>query len=112
MKKVLFGFIILALAGCISAKLLTPTQRDVDRVQAKFPNYTLSELNQGKHLFEQNCKTCHGLKNPTSRSEEKWREIVPVMVKKVNRKETVLSAHDEELILRFLITMSGASKSK
>lgn len=111
MKKVLYSIILLALTSCFSAKLLTPSQNDVDRVQQKFPNYTLSELNQGKTLFERNCKSCHGLKNPTSRSEEKWRKVVPVMVKRVNRKQTVLSPQDEELILKFVITMSGSPKA-
>lgn len=112
MKKLVYPVIILILTGCFSAKLLVPTQNDVDRVQSKFPNYTLTDLNHGKSLFEQNCAKCHGLKNPSSRSEEKWREIVPVMVKRANKKQTVISPEDQEQILKYLITMSGAPKTK
>ena len=110
-KNTLLLFTIL-LTGCFSAKLITPSQNDVERVQVKFPNYTLSDLNHGKALFEQNCGKCHGLKNPASRSEEQWKQIVPRMSKKVNRKTEILDAKAQEDILRYLITMSTATKVK
>jgi hypothetical protein len=112
-KAVVFFFMSIVLAGCFSAKLLTPTQNDVDRVQQKFPNYTLEQLNQGKMLYEQHCNKCHGLKNPSSRSEEKWKSIVPDMSKKVNKKNSnALNPDAQEKILKYLITMSTAPKVK
>lgn len=111
MKKVVYIFMAAFLAAC-SANLVAPSQTDVDRVQTKYPNYTLAELNEGKSLYEQNCGNCHGLRKPTSHSEAQWQKIVPSMAKKVNRKSTVLSASDQDKILKYVITMSTAPKSK
>lgn len=89
-----------------------PTQGDVDRVQSKFPGYTLDELYQGKQLFEANCNLCHKLKKPASEPESEWREIVPRMVKKVNNKEGHhIDEAGQEKILRYVITMGSVEKS-
>ncbi len=88
-----------------------PSQADVERVKDKFPGYTLTDLNDGKKLFEANCALCHGLKKPASRTEEEWKTIVPRMVKKVNAKNgNTLDASGEEKILRYVITMGSAPK--
>ena len=100
--------LIVFLSACLPVKLIPPTQFDADRMQEKFPGYTLSELNRGKGLFEQNCTKCHGLKNPASKSEEQWNKIVPKMVNRLNKKEKMLLPSDQqEAILRFLITMGS-----
>lgn len=89
-----------------------PTQGDVDRVQSKFPGYTLDELYQGKQLFEANCNLCHKLKKPASEPESEWKEIVPRMVKKVNSKEGHhIDEAGQEKILRYVITMGSVEKS-
>lgn len=83
-----------------------PDQSDVDRMQGKFPGYTLDDLNKGKSLYEGYCAICHELKKPTSESEEEWRRIVPPMVKKANNKtNNAIDAKGEEQILRYVITM-------
>jgi len=114
MKKLMVMTAALALAACGSTKLLTPTQSDADRGAQMFPNYTLAELNEGKTLFENNCGQCHGLKNPASRNEEKWRKVVPRMVGKVNKKagHTVLDAKAQETLLRYVLTMRHAQAPK
>lgn len=121
MKKnsllVVVGVAILVACGTAknsdSAKVeVLPTQGDVDRVQAKFPGYTLDELYQGKQLFEANCNLCHKLKKPASEPESEWREIVPRMVKKVNNKEGHhIDEAGQEKILRYVITMGSVEKS-
>jgi hypothetical protein len=98
----------LIIAGCATATLLTPSQSDVNRVQEKFPGYTLDDLHRGKALFENNCQSCHALKNPASKTEAAWNRIVPVMVAKVNRDATVLDKGAEEDIRRYVITMGSA----
>lgn len=118
-KSLLAAVGIAILVACGTAKNsgnakveVLPTQGDVDRVQAKFPGYTLDELHEGKKLFETNCNLCHGLKRPASRTEDEWRKIVPRMVKKVNSKEGhSVSADGEEKILRYVITMGSVEKS-
>lgn len=114
MKKSVFiaAFIFV---GCVTTKAVVtpnPSQGDVDRVQSKFPGYTLAELNEGKTLFEKHCDICHALQPPASQTEEKWRKIVPDMSDKVNRKEgNVLDEKAEDLILKYLITMSDAPRN-
>ena len=112
MKKVIFTtFIIVVLAACKAVILAAPAQSDVDRVKDKYPNYTLAELQKGKKLYELKCQACHGLKNPRKESEEEWREIVPEMVQKAKKKKGIIvSAEEEEAILKYVITMSSAPK--
>lgn len=84
----------------------SPSQADVDRVKDKFPGYTLSQLNEGKVLYENNCALCHDLVEPIHESEEGWRRIVPEMVVKANKKNgNTLDPSGEEKILRYVITM-------
>ena len=64
MKKYYFIVLTALLTAC-SAKLIAPTQTDVDRVATTYPGYSLADLNQGKMLFGQTCSRCHPLKSPT-----------------------------------------------
>lgn len=109
MNKLILSLCVFVLFSC-SAKLLAPTQADAERGMTKYEGLTLASLNEGKALFEQNCSKCHGLKSPTSRNEEKWNKIVPIMVKKVNKKagKEEIDAAEEQLILKYLVTMSTA----
>lgn len=102
---------MLWLTAC-TVKLMVPAQPDVDRVSAKYPGYSLADLNSGKALFETTCSRCHRLKNPTSRNEEKWDKIVPKMIAKLNKKagKEVIDAGQQESILKYLVTMSTAPK--
>ena len=109
-RKSLVLILFISITAC-SIKLAAPEQSDVDRVIAKYPGYNLAQLNEGKALFQETCNRCHPLKNPKSRDETKWNNIVPVMVKKLNTKEgkEVIDSDQQEKILRYLVTMSSAS---
>ncbi len=108
MKTAILLYALLFLVSCASTKMvITPTNADVDRIAAKYPGYTLQQLDQGKTLFTTHCGNCHGLKNPASKSEEQWQKIVPRMAAKVNKKGEVLNADGQELILRYLVTMGS-----
>ena len=111
MKKAIVIFFATVFSAC-SVKLLVPSQTDVDRVSRKYSGYSLTELNEGKTLYQQQCGNCHGLKKPSSRTEAQWNEIVPKMTKKANKNAEVISAKTQELILKYLITMSTAPKTK
>ena len=100
----------LILIGCKATLLLVPTESDVERGKSKYPDYTLTQLSQGKLLYEQNCQSCHNLKKPTSRTEEEWKAIVPNMSKQVNKTSMVLKNTEQELILRYLVTMGLTKK--
>ncbi len=103
-KKYVIGSIVFLAACGTAVKTGVPAQSDADRATAKFPGTTLAELNKGKIAYEANCGNCHGLKNPLKYSEEEWRKEVPPMAKKAK-----VDAATEELILKYVVTMSGAS---
>jgi mono/diheme cytochrome c family protein len=98
--------------GSCSVKLISPTQSDVDRVSAKYNGYTLKDLNGGKALYEQKCSQCHGLKDPTAKTEDDWEKIVPEMAHKAENKPDVskINSNEQDLILKYLVTMSTAPK--
>lgn len=111
-NRLIIPIVILILAGCASSKKTTnlaPSQTDVDKVASKYPGYTLANLIEGKKLYEDNCASCHGLKKPSSRNEEQWKNIVPIMIKKVNKKAggDVLDESKQQLILKYLVTMGS-----
>lgn len=100
MNKLFITFALLGVIACSHKIMLS--QSDADRAAAKFPGTTLADLQQGKTLYESTCNKCHGLKNPRSRDEAGWRQIVPVMAQKAK-----VDAHTEDLILRYLVTASA-----
>lgn len=100
--------LVLFLTSCLPTRLLVPVQSDVDRIQDTYPGFTLAELEIGKSLYEYNCGMCHRLKKPESQTREAWARIVPGMSKKANKKKPgSIDAEKQELILKYLITMSG-----
>lgn len=114
MKTSAVIFVIGALlVACSGSKVLIPVQADADRAAKTNSTITLEALNQGKTIFEQNCNRCHGYKNPTSRSAEKWQKIIPRMVAKVNKKmkKEQIDAKGQELILNYVVTMSEVKAS-
>ena len=100
---------IFCLTSC-GATLTAPTQADADRGAKKFPGLTMTELAEGQNLFKAKCSQCHGLKNPTSRTEEQWRKVVPKMAGKAERKanKEKIDAAAQEKILKYLITTTLA----
>lgn len=107
MKNYIAVAALLFLFSCASYKAVTPTQADVARMSATYPNLTVTELNEGKMLFEKNCGNCHGLKSPASKDAEGWNKTVPRMAAKINKKGEVLTTKDQELIIHFLVTMGS-----
>ncbi|MFM7023088.1 MAG: hypothetical protein ACKOXB_08925 [Flavobacteriales bacterium] len=107
MKKIIVLLSVVVLAACGASKVVVsaPAQSDVDRGAKIFTGLTLNELNQGKTAYEANCGKCHGLKNPVKFTEAQWRKEVPPMAKKAK-----VDAKTEELILKYVVTMSGATQ--
>jgi cytochrome c5 len=119
MKKILFVAIVSVIVACGVSKVSKvdgPVQADVDRVTSYFPGYSLANLKDGKVLYEKNCSTCHELKKPNSESDKGWKHHVPEMVEKANHEGQKISAEQEQLILKYLLTMgpyqSGGKKTR
>jgi cytochrome c5 len=94
------------LSACGAVKLITPSQMDADRGAQKFQGYTLSDLNQGKSIYEAHCNKCHRYKVPESRNETKWDKVIPKMAKKAK-----LDSVQQSLVLKYVVTMSTAKPS-
>lgn len=108
MKKTIFASFVIFLTACSATKLITPSQEDADRGSQKFQGYTMSDLEQGKAIYESHCNKCHKYKVPESRDEAKWDHIIPEMAKKAK-----LDSTQESLVLKYVVTMSThPAKSK
>ncbi|MES1225016.1 MAG: hypothetical protein ABUT20_56540 [Bacteroidota bacterium] len=105
-KSVIFLLLAACISACATIKLTEPTQVDAERGSQKFPGYSMNDLAEGKKIYEANCNKCHRYKVPESRDEAKWDDIIPKMAKKAK-----LSSDQQELVLKYVVTMSTA-KSK
>jgi uncharacterized membrane protein len=110
MKKGIIIFSVLFLTSC--AKVFVPTQSDADKGAAKFSGLTLAQLNEGRTMFKQKCTECHLAKKATSKDEEQWRKIVPMMAQKsMKKKESKqITGPEQDMILKYLVTMSITHK--
>jgi cytochrome c5 len=111
-KSLLFLSIITFVVACNSAKKATTTETtavptDIERGQKLYPGYTLAELNEGKSLYDAKCSTCHDLVKPSHESPEAWKKIVPKMSEISNKDGKTISSKEENLILKYLVTMSS-----
>ena len=102
MKKSIVIVSLFLLTAC-SAKLVTPTQTDADRVAQRMPGTTLADLQEGKTLFEAKCTQCHGIKKPASKTESEWQHIVPIMAKRAEKaNKDLIDGHAQEQIMKYL----------
>lgn len=111
MRKYFFLSSLVFIVACSGTKMLAPTDADVQRGVDNFPGLTLEDLNQGQQVFQANCNKCHPYKKPGGHSAAEWKEIVPRMVQKANRKtpDSVTPAMEASL-LRYVAVMSTAKK--
>ncbi|MGB0807096.1 MAG: c-type cytochrome [Salibacteraceae bacterium] len=100
------GLIIVA---CNATKLAAPSQVDLDRISTTYPDYTLADMTAGKTLYENHCGSCHKLIQPTDKTAEEWKNIVPPMVEKVNKNGKVLDAEKHDLIVKYVTGMCSAN---
>lgn len=102
-KTLLLSTTILFLAACASKKVtVSLSEADGARAAAKYPGASLASLQKGKTMYEENCSKCHGLKSPTAYNEEQWGKHVKRMAPKAR-----IDKPTEDLILQYLVTMSG-----
>ncbi len=78
MKWIILTFSLGLLGSCkksdiTSSNLYVPTSSDVTT------NATLSELQQGRTLYINNCGVCHGLYSPDDYSASGWKRVMAGM---------------------------------
>lgn len=105
MKKLIAVLIVIGITACASYKPLPPTQSDADRASQKYPGITLTDLNEGKSIFEHSCHKCHSLKKPFKKSEADIEHILPSMAKKAK-----LDSKQQDLVLKYLVAMNSTKK--
>jgi len=112
MKKTILSISILILVAC-SAKMMTFSHSDIARGSKLFPGLNAAELAEGKSIAEEHCIKCHELKQPIDADESGWRNILPNMCGKVNRKEgrVIIGQKEQDLMLKYYLTMCSAKPS-
>ena len=80
---------------------------DLEVGQKLYPGLTQTELNDGKNLYESKCSACHAAKAAKSKSPNEWKEIVPKMSAFSNKKGKTITAEEENLILKYVVTLSS-----
>ncbi len=107
MKKIILFTFVLGFTAC-TVKLMPPTKADADFAAKKYSDCNLAQLQKGKESYEKYCNSCHGLKKPTSQTEEGWNKMVPMMSRKANKKagSVIVDENTQNAILRYLVVMS------
>lgn len=123
MKKLFLGIALVSLAfACGTTKEKTGSTQVVKKdytpeeivasMSSKYQGYTVSNFAEGKNLYEMHCGKCHDLAKPTDYSEERWTKIVPGMTKAVNKNGVLINEQQQELVLRYLVSVTTLQKSE
>ena len=70
------------MAQCTAKKTATTTQSPEEIVAEVKKNYTEDQMAEGKTIFLGSCGKCHDLKEPETRTVEKWERVLPRMSQK------------------------------
>ena len=66
-------------------------------------NFTTTQMDEGKVLFQGNCSKCHKLFEPGSRTVDKWENVLPRMAKR-----SKLTEAQEGLVRAYLLVNAKA----
>ncbi len=71
----------------------------------------MTDLNQGKVLFEKNCALCHNLKRSLNRSEAEIIDFIPDMVTRANEESSTqkIYKNQEQQLLQYLVTINNVT---
>ncbi len=81
--------------------LVEPTQEDVMRARRWWQDVDSLQLATGRKLYMQKCSGCHSLYPPHRFTPEQWKKNIAEYAD-----EAKLTSQEQELILRYVITMS------
>ncbi|MEP7051127.1 MAG: cytochrome c [Pseudomonadota bacterium] len=100
------SYLVFACAACACASALAvPNAADVTRPQSHLNGVsTLSDLQQGRELYQARCGSCHALRDPMSLQPESWAAQVRDMR---DKKGVRLSATEARQITAYLTAISS-----
>ncbi|MEZ5016240.1 MAG: hypothetical protein R2800_04255 [Flavipsychrobacter sp.] len=100
---ILFGLSIL-LVQCTAKKTAKNTMTDEEVVASVKKQYTDSQMEEGKAVYQSSCGKCHALFEPESRTIHKWEKVLPRMSKRAN-----LETADAGKVRAYLLTHAKSS---
>ena len=95
----------LFLLAC-SAALDIPTETNLEKGKAIYPDLTLAQLQEGKKVYEEKCTLCHKAKNPKHFTEKTFYQTIPAMINKASKKGITFTENEKEVMMRYLKTMN------
>ena len=92
-KNLLFGIALaIGVTSCVATQLYVPTETD-----ATASSVSLQNLQKGRELYVNSCASCHGLKDPSKLTKEKWEKVMVSMQKKAK-----IDDSKKQLILQYV----------
>ena len=92
--------------GCVS--LVRPSEVHVAWATARWPDATLTQLEQGRAVYVARCSGCHALHLPSELYPEDW----PEQVREMEQEQDVVLTDDERTsMLRYLAAASEIPKN-
>jgi mono/diheme cytochrome c family protein len=98
----LVAVLIAAAGGNCATAIVHPSAEDVHWASARWPDATLSALEQGRALYVSKCAGCHHLYRPGAYAPERWPDVIHRMAERAK-----VSAEEEVLIARYLSAASA-----
>lgn len=89
--------------GCSASRKAASTKNKSEDNNASVNAEMLTRIEEGHKLYEMHCGKCHDLKAPSSRTESQWKEIVPIMVGKANKKVDTIDETSQAKIMDYLL---------
>lgn len=104
--------LIFLISACTTGRNAA-SKKQVDKQESlAVSKLTLSpEAERGKASFEKHCQTCHGLKKPSSFTENQWKNLVPKMSGMANKNAgtTIITEEDKNNILLYVSALAKKS---
>jgi mono/diheme cytochrome c family protein len=98
MKRIDLSVIILVIGLFVScSKSNTSSNLYIPNAGDVTANATLSELQQGRELYINNCGTCHVLYSPDDFTPNNWKSIIPNMYPR-----TVMNSSQALLVTKYV----------
>jgi len=96
----------LGISACTAA-VREPDAKDAHWAESRWPGTTVSDLQNGQHLFAARCGSCHALPDPAQKSRDEWANVIGEMAPRAH-----LTAEQRDTVLRYLSTASARTRGE